>query len=217
MKIVIISDTHNLAHMLEIPDGDVLVHAGDFTMRGTEEEFRDFAYWLSTLPHKDIVICAGNHDWLAESDPLLAKNIIEGSRENVHFLLHEAKNIQNIKFFASPFTPTFFNWAFNLDRGEPIKQKWDLIPNDVDVLITHGPPFGILDVVGPDFRNKVAKHVGCEELRKKIDTMDNLKVHISGHLHNSYGYIKEKNKTFISAASLNDRYNVANRPILFNI
>jgi len=88
--------------------------------------------------------------------------------------------IEGVKFYGSPWQPRFFDWAFNLDRGEEIKKKWDLIPMDTDVLITHGPPYGILDLTHE------GEKVGCEELMKAVLRVQP-KIHIFGHIHEAYG------------------------------
>ena len=215
-KICCISDTHDLLDYIDLPDADLLVHAGDISMMGTVEQILKFNEDCGRIEHKfkyGIVFIAGNHDWLFQKNNLLARSLIT----NATYLEDSHVTINGLKIYGAPWQPTFYNWAFNLDRGLPIKAKWDLIPDDVDVLITHGPPYGILDVVGPNRFNPVALHVGCEELAKRIEQIPNLKLHVSGHLHNSHGFQKIGDKVFISASSLNDHYRVANRPIILDL
>ena len=105
MKMVCISDSHNLADRVKIPEGDVLVHAGDFTQGGTKVEFERFAKWLAGLTHKHVVVIAGNHDWLAEDNPRLAREVVTGARESAHYLHDESITIDGIKFYGSPYQP----------------------------------------------------------------------------------------------------------------
>ena len=218
MKIVMISDTHNKLNLIieDLPEGDLLIHAGDATMGGTAQEIINFNRDLGKVRDKfkyGIIFCAGNHDWGFQRDNARAKSFIT----NAIYLEDSFVEVEGLKIYGSPWQPYFFNWAFNLQRGAEIKQKWDLIPEDIDVLITHGPAFGILDSVGPNQHNPIQKNVGCEELRKKIDSLDKLKLHVCGHIHMENGAKKVGNKMFINASILNDHYLVANKPIIYNL
>jgi hypothetical protein len=112
-----------------------------------------------------------------------------------------------VKIWGSPWQPEFHNWAFNLPRGEKLKEKWDMIPTDVDILVTHGPAFGKLDFVPYDGVN-----VGCEDLLSKIQEVKP-KIHVCGHIHEGYGYVFDGNTHFINAAVLNGRYEFRNKPL----
>jgi Icc-related predicted phosphoesterase len=114
--------------------------------------------------------------------------------------------IDGIKFYGSPWQPEFHNWAFNLSRGEELAEKWEQIPNDVDVLITHGPAYGILDYA------PIGGHVGCEELYRKIVEVKP-KIHVCGHIHDGYGQKTMGGIEFLNASVLNDRYEHAHKPI----
>jgi hypothetical protein len=108
------------------------------------------------------------------------------------------------KFFFSPYTPEFFEWAFNVKRGPDIKKYWDQIPDDTEFLVTHGPPYGILDEVVPGDR----KHLGCGELLKRVQNLPKLRYHAFGHIHGSRGVLQNsKGPLFINASVLNERYN----------
>lgn len=172
MRIVCISDTHGKHRTMTIPDGDVLVHAGDLTPRGHEKDIKDVNDWLGTLPHKHKIMIAGNHDFEFEKNPINARSWIT----NAHYLCDESLIIDGVKFYGSPWQPRYFDWAFNVDRGEPLKVIWDKIPMDTDVLITHGPPHGILDMT---FEKIMA---GCEELLLAVQRIKP-KIHIFGHIH----------------------------------
>ena len=171
MRLVCISDTHNRTDGLVIPDGDVLIHAGDFCGHGVDHEVEGFGQFLSALPHKYKIVVAGNHDWpFYRSD---SAYIREFKKEFI-YLEDSETTIDGVKFYGSPWQPEFFNWAFNLPRGETIARKWREVPTDTDILITHGPPFGILDFLP----NGVS--VGCEDLAAEVLYRVQPKVHVFG-------------------------------------
>lgn len=181
MRLVLISDTHSrhLA-MPPIPGGDVLVHAGDLTALGSLEETAGFMSWFAAQPHPHKVLIAGNHDFAFERAPEAAEAMVPCG---VTYLRDSGCVIDGVRFWGSPWQPWFHDWAFNLERGEALARKWALIPDDVQVLVTHGPPSGILDtVVFPR-----GAHVGCEALAARLPTLRELRVHVFGHIHEAYG------------------------------
>lgn len=206
MRIVAISDTHTFENHIVIPDGDVLVHAGDATIAGTVEEVSAFASWFKSQPHKYKIFVAGNHDWLFEKSPELARSFMR----DIHYLQDSAVTIEGVKFYGTPWQPRFLDWAFNVDRGEAIKYKWDQIPS-CDVLIVHGPPQGILDYATAD-----GDHLGCEELIKAVRRIGPT-VCIFGHIHGGYGQLESKGTMFINASICNEAYAPINAPIVFEI
>ncbi len=218
MRLVCISDTHNLHDHLCVPDGDVLVHAGDATMQGTEEELRRFADWLQGLPHRRKVVVAGNHDWLCERQPNEAARIFEG----LDYLLDSGVEIDGRRFWGSPWQPWFLSWAFNLPRGEALRAKWDLIPPTTDVLITHGPPQGLLDEVETrtlrmlNAHDAPDGHVGCEDLRTAVEALGP-RVHVFGHIHEGYGQHRERETLSVNASSCDGRYRPVNAPIVVDL
>lgn len=205
-KIVVISDTHNLHKACEqlIPDGeyDMIIHGGDITSRGLDYEVKKFLDWFSGLKQfKYKLMIAGNHDWLFEKSPSLARKMIP---ENVIYLEDEGIKIEGIKFWGSPQTPWFYGWAFNRQRGDDIKQFWDMIDGDTDVLVTHGPPHMKLDYV--KFKDE---YVGCEELAYRVLELQP-KVHIFGHIHGSYGVEYSNGTMFYNSSIVNERYRPSN-------
>ncbi len=204
MKFVCLSDTHCLHDKFEVPEGDVLLHAGDFTMIGRPEKIIDFTAFLESLPHKYKVVIAGNHDLLFEKQPAVAQNLLR----NCIYLEDSFVEIEGIKIYGSPWQPWFFDWAFNLQRGEEIKKKWDLIPADTDILITHGPPYGH----GDEVLKKGSQ--GCEELLIRIRNLK-IKYHVFGHIHEGYGITKEGMTTCINASNVDINYRPINQPIVF--
>lgn len=202
-KIVCISDTHGYHHQLKMPKGDVLLHAGDISRLGTEEEIQKFDTWLGTLDYEHKIMIAGNHDFLFEKEPQKAQSLIT----NAIYLENSGIKIDNIHIWGSPITPWFFDWAFNEERGEKIKKYWDNIPENVDILITHGPPLGVLDCT------KHGKYVGCEELLPAVERLKP-KIHLFGHIHEAFGEYKNLHTHFINASMLDVRYRVVNEPVV---
>ena len=207
MKLVFLSDTHNRHRNIKIPEGDILIHAGDVSSRGEKREIDDFIEWFQSQPHKHKIFIAGNHDFFFEK---ANENNIKIEIPNVIYLNDSGCEINGLKFWGSPIQPEFFNWAFNRKRGEEIKKHWDLIPNDTDILITHGPPYNVLD------KTTRGDIVGCEELALKVAEIQP-KIHVFGHIHESYGMLEKGKITFINASVLNHKYIYANNPIVIEI
>ena len=208
MRIVCISDTHNRVSDLVLPDGDVLVVAGDFCGRGTDYEVVLFHEYLSSQAHKHKVIVAGNHDWPFYRP---ATPEVRLFKKSFTYLEDSGCTIEGVKFWGSPWQPEFFNWAFNLPRGERLAEKWRMVPSDTDVLGTHGPPFGILDVVPEGTR------VGCEDLAAEVLYRIKPKVHIFGHVHYSYGIDYRGPTTFANASICTEGYRPDNLPIVIDV
>jgi len=206
MKFICLADTHNRHNNIEVPDGDVLLVAGDFTMMGRPKNIRKFNDFLGTLPHEFKVVIAGNHDWLFEREPKKAQELLT----NCIYLEDSFTTISGFKIYGTPWQPDYHDWAFNLPRGLPLKKKYDLIPDDIDILITHGAPFshGDLTIRG--------ESTGCVDLLAAIRRI-NPKYHIFGHIHEGYGVTKEGDITCINASSVDFQYKPVNPPISFEI
>jgi len=217
-RIVVISDTHGGHHARNVPDGDVLIHCGDFCSRGQYLDAFKFISWFQTLPHERKIFIAGNHDLVFEQGSyhdveMLTKTLLNDS---THYLFDSGINLFGINFWGSPVQPRFFNWAFNRSRGEEIKKHWDKIPNNVDVLITHGPPYGILDEA-PRSGFDAFEHAGCKDLLDKVLQVKP-KLHVFGHIHNSGGkHFNNENTLFANASLCNEDYLIANKPFVFDI
>lgn len=211
MRLVILSDTHGLHGFIDaVPDGDILIHAGDMTARGTLEDLEEFLGWFAALPHQNKLLVAGNHDWMFERQPTLAEGMVPAE---ITYLRDAGVSIRGIKFWGSPWQPWFYDWAFNLQRGAEIASKWALIPDDVQVLITHGPPHGILDeVVSPR-----GKHQGCEALRERIVSLPALRLHTFGHIHEAYGTFSEGGRRFVNASICDYLYAPVNAPVVVDL
>lgn len=196
--------------MEPLPPGDVLVHAGDFSNDGSPDgvkEIIDFNAWLGEQDFEHKIIIAGNHDIFFQVNPRAARALID----NGTYLQDGGTTVGRIKFYGSPFTPRFFDWAFMLDRrSEELRAKWDLIPDDTEVLITHGPPNGVRDMLPT---RKGEEYLGCEELSKRTPDLVNLRLHVFGHIHAGYGRCFNS----VNAAVCNEAMRPINPPIVVDI
>jgi predicted phosphodiesterase len=206
VRIVALSDTHCMHERIAVPPGDVLVHAGDFCLSGKVIQAKEFAAWFAAQPHAEKVVIAGNHDRCLEADPTLGPALFEGC----HYLFDSAVDVAGLTFYGAPWQPWFLDWAFNLPRGEALRAKWDLIPRGVDVLVTHGPPYGVLD------RVMDGTPVGCEELAKAIARVEP-RVHVFGHIHEGYGAQLVGNTLYANASNCTFAYDPINPPIVIDI
>lgn len=217
MRILCISDTHgmHLALPREMPKADVIIHAGDFSNHGTMEDAIRFFAWFNAIDYKHRICIAGNHDVFMERGSQSAINAI--IPPGVTYLKESGVTIDGIKFWGSPYQPEFFNWAFNVPRGKEIREHWDLIPADTDVLITHGPAKNILDHC-PNFQLPGSIiHVGCEELRKVLDQIKP-RAHIFGHVHYPGGEFRQTKDTLsLNVAICTEAYAPINKPQMFDI
>ena len=218
MRITFISDTHTKHKQIEslLPGGDLLIHAGDFMSSGySYDEAWDFVKWFDSINDYDFkVFIAGNHDRLFETSPeKVSENL--NSFKWVEYLEDNFTEIGTdldklVKIYGSPWQPEFYNWAFNLPRnGTELKQVWDCIPNDTDILITHGPPQTKLDTSGPLWNTPL---LGCELLMERVKEVKP-KIHVFGHIHGGYGYVFDGNTHYFNASILNERYEFTNKPM----
>lgn len=205
MRCVLISDTH--LRFVAVPPGDVLIHAGDATIEGTPKEFDKFFKWFGALPHPHKILIAGNHDWLFEKKPELARSLVP---PGVAYLQDELAIVNGLKIYGSPWQPEFMGWAFNLTRGWPLRKKWELVPTGIDILVTHGPPMGILD--WSPFGNE---HAGCGDLRQELLRIKP-KLHVFGHIHHSYGQMAWNGTKFVNASICDEAYRATRLPILLD-
>lgn len=197
MRAIIISDTHGLHHQLHLPPGDLLIHTGDVSNRGTQKEVQDFLAWFSAQPHPHKIFIAGNHDFYFES--ATPSQLQAELPSNITYLKENGCQVQGINIWGSPITPIpRRRWAFNRERGDDIQPSWDLIPENLDIFMVHGPAKNILD-----FTLK-KEAVGCQNL---YDTLlqKRPRVVIFGHIHEARGVVEQDGMLFINASSI-DRY-----------
>lgn len=220
MRLVCVSDTHMRHEEIALPDGDVLIHAGDGTMRGEIEEIARFGQWLGKQRHEHKIFVAGNHDKLFETSAALAQSLLP---ESVTYLQDKSAMIGGVNFYGAPWQPKFLNWAFMTRRGEDSAEKWARIDPEVEVLITHGPPRGIGDTAirrATFDRPASSEKVGCYDLSQKLKQLRKLKVHIFGHIHEGYGLhppTKEGGHVSINAAICDAQYKSLNAPLVFDL
>lgn len=206
MKIVAISDSHNRHQKLQLPEGDMLIHAGDVTSQGKQSQVEDFLKWFSKQPHKYKIFIAGNHDFFFERMP--EDYIQRLIPENVTYLNDSGITIEGINIWGSPVQPWFYDWAFNRQRGGDISEHWDLIPQNTDILITHGPVYGIVD------KTIYGQNVGCSDLLNTVRRIQP-RYFICGHIHEAYGIIENMGTIYINASVLDVQYQLMNQPIVF--
>ena len=208
MRIVAISDTHGYHQQVQLPKGDLLIHAGDVSKRGLEAEIVDFLNWFQQQDFKHKIFIAGNHDFFFEKAE--AQVIADLIPPNVTYLNDSGITIEGINIWGSPVQPWFYNWAFNRQRGEEIDQHWQLIPKNTDILITHGPPKGILDLTSRGLQ------VGCEKLLEKIQEVAPI-YSIFGHIHEARGVVQRPHTQFINASVVNLGYQVVHDPVVLKL
>eukprot|EP00929_Paragymnodinium_shiwhaense_P039101 TRINITY_DN20567_c0_g3_i1.p1 TRINITY_DN20567_c0_g3~~TRINITY_DN20567_c0_g3_i1.p1 ORF type:complete len:428 (+),score=101.41 TRINITY_DN20567_c0_g3_i1:105-1388(+) len=208
LRFVCISDTHNLHDQLVLPEGDVLLHTGDFSELGSQTEVANFVDWLVQQKFEHKVVIAGNHDIGVDGDryDTIGKNWKEDKsgrsynnlpgdvrplltgREGFTYLENDSVEIQGIKIYGSPMTPLIvlpllppIAMAFNLQNRAECRAQWSTIPSDTDVLLTHGPPKGF----GDGFMK-----LGCQDLREAVLERVRPAFHVFGHVHEGYGVVQ---------------------------
>ena len=217
MRLVVTSDCHGHLTSARIPPGDVLILAGDILANRSNDPDIDAAFQLNairelddfcgTLSFKQVVLIAGNHDWVFER-----YRDAHRSLKNMVYLEDSGTDIDGVKFWGSPHQPWFFDWAFNHPRnGAELERVWSLIPDDTEVLITHGPPFGILDLPFG-----TGESAGCELLLKRVKEVKP-RVHIFGHIHGSYGKEQINGTLFVNACLCNEEYDPVNPPHVIDV
>lgn len=224
MLLACISDTHNKHHSLTIPECDLLICSGDITNRGELSLVLDYAAWAHNTPAKHLVLVPGNHELGWEANPEKYKKEILKVCPRMNILIDQTVLIDGYKIHGSPATPWFNDWAWNRAKNDKpfmyrgatmtapeIKPHWDLIPQDVDILITHGPPQGILDIVyRHDGLPRDGEKLGCPLLMNRIDQLDKLKLHVFGHIHSSSGEAYFNGTKFINASICDEQYSPTN-------
>ena len=204
MKLLLISDTHTKHDQLKLPPTDILIHAGDVSSRGTKAEIIDFLNWLEKQKATHKIFIAGNHDFFFENESPEEINAL--IPKNITYLNDSGITINGLNIWGSPVSPWFHDWAFNRQRGEDINKHWKLIPENTDILITHGPAYGILDrTIGNEL-------VGCEDLLKRVQAIKP-KLFVFGHIHEAYGMKQVEGTDFINASVLNVKYQQVNAPV----
>ena len=211
VKIVCISDTHGEHGLVSLPDGDVLVHAGDITAHGTQEDFISFVEWFSSHPHKHKIFIGGNHDTYLEEQP--EKVLAVAESHGLIYLNDTGIIIDDVQFWGSPITPRFFDWSFMRDDAD-IHEHWALIPESTTMLITHGPVWGVLDEV--ERSESTTEHTGCKSLAERLKVVQPA-YHVFGHIHEGYGSWKSGKTRYLNVSTMNKYYRIQNDPVTVNL
>jgi Icc-related predicted phosphoesterase len=218
MQITLISDTHNKHELVtaNLPGGDLLIHAGDISSIGTLNEIYGFAKWFDSIEgYSTKVFISGNHDWGFQKEPIRLTELLQEFKTICYLedseLIIQDEDGRTIKIYGSPWQPEFYDWAFNLPRqGSELEQKWKDIPDDTDILITHGPAYGFVDKVIGQTQN-----LGCELLAKRISSIKP-SIHVCGHIHTGYGHINQDGTNYFNASLLDEEYRYSHKPITIN-
>lgn len=201
MRILIISDTHN--KRIELPHADLLIHCGDHSSMGYERELIQFNKWMEEIKPNykhGIILVPGNHDFLYEQNETLAKSLVP----SVKVLIHESYEVEGIKIFGTPYQPIFGRWAFNKE-SEELDHLYSQIPSDIEILISHAPPYMILDQLD-EYGSMPGAHVGSQELLRKLDDIKDLKLVCMGHIHCCNKMMEFKGIKFVNASICNELY-----------
>jgi len=239
-RFVCFSDTHGKHDCIaknSLPKADVLLHAGDFTNTGEFEQVESFSKWLEAYPAKHKVVIAGNHDITFHEEYYLDRGaerfhkqaVLDPSSAVINFevkpydcskargflrdhiyLEDSAVDVCGYSIYGSPWQPEFCDWAFMLPRGQPMKEVWANVPESVDVLLTHTPPYGFGDRCGGNAR------VGCEMLRTAIYQRA-VSVNVCGHIHAGHGCSSDGTTLYINASTCDEHYRPINPPIVFDL
>jgi predicted phosphohydrolase len=205
LRIVCLSDTHGLHRSVTIPDGDVLVYAGDFSGEDKSlEAVLEFDQWLATLPHPCKIVVPGNHDFALEEHPAPHSLLRQAT-----LLINEERHTPGLRMWGSPVTP-LYGGAFGRSSRLNRRKLYSVIPDRIDILITHGPPYGVLDV------EPTGGHAGCSELLAAVADIKP-KLHIFGHIHGSYGVRSGPQTTFVNASLLGSSGQLAHEPIVIDL
>jgi len=194
MRIVCISDTHGGHRRLEVPEGDVAIFAGDVLERGDLEALRDFDAFLGGLPHSEILVVAGNHDLCFEDSPGAAREALT----NALYLQDESTELRGVRVYGSPWQPRLVAsetspFAFDRRRGAALAEKWEAIPENVDLLVTHSPPKGVRDEI------YTGEAIGCRALRERLEAVDPA-LHVFGHVHEHPGASRSDSRIYVNAS-----------------
>jgi Icc-related predicted phosphoesterase len=215
MKIVTFSDIHGqqnkkLTNWFESNPADLLIFAGDLQANQTTDDGTKFTQWLHKLPYPSKIMVFGNHDGYYD---IITNYVVNNFYDDIVILNNNSytynKNGNEINIFGSPHSVEFGSWWFML-KDEELEKLWEKIPDNTDILITHGPPYGILD------KTYAGINAGSKTLAKRIAELKKLKYHIFGHIHEAFGTVTIGQVTYLNTSLLNERYKFVNNPIIID-
>lgn len=207
MKLVVISDTHDKL-IDSLPEGDVLIHCGDYSLYGEYEETKKFFDWFSSQPHKHKIVICGNHELAIcprkEGENLLKIMELIDSYSDVTFLADEAIVIDGVKFYGTPWCGgerhIMYRWGWYIESDEERAEIFKSIPDDTDVLISHSPPYDILDKYD-------GRTLGCPALLERIKQVKPI-INVFGHIHSANGYLEQDGVHFFNCSNLSEGYQI---------
>jgi Icc-related predicted phosphoesterase len=218
MKVVAISDMHSMLNF-KVPKADMLLIAGDLCPAAHSAYLsvdiqknwlnKEFRTWIEEQPVDEVVITSGNHDWIFE----VAKDEVPAFNKNCHYIEDESIEILGLKIYGSPVQPPFNDWAFNRDE-KSIQKYWDNIPEGLDILLVHCPPYGIMDET--NHPNYIPEKIGCKRLMKRIKEV-RPKYVVFGHNHSAHGVVEHDGITYVNASLVNEEYKMVREPIVLEI
>lgn len=208
MRIVCISDTHEKHNRVKLPEGDVLIHAGDWTSKGNKHRLQAAGRWFAgQASYSCRIAIAGNHDISLQYDPGFGIRCFADSV----YLAEGSVDVQGLKVFGTPWSTEFNGWAFGAKLGEECRKHWARIPRDTDILVVHGGPFGYGD------RCLDGRRVGCPDLTRTIEEICP-KLVVCGHIHEDYGvYTMACGTTVVNASLMDSFYSLVNSPIVIDL
>lgn len=214
MRVVCIADTHGMHDRINtMPEGDVLVSAGDYTAHGTSAELQIYGKWLRSLPYEHIITISGNHDRCASKMGYEKTKHLFEQYGKITYLRDDGITIKGINFYGTPWIVRIGNWYFMYPRGsKEIRDIWRKIPTNTDVLITHMPPANILDRL-----DRNGEHIGDESLQREVIKRIKPKLHVFGHIHEAYGTFVHDDTTFVNASICTTYYTPTNLPTVIDI
>ena len=216
MRIVAISDTHSYHRQVDVPPGDVFVCCGDITFKGELKIVEDFCAWMKILPHRHKICIFGNHEVGFEHGSKREPAIKMIKDAGAHYLEDSGIEIEGLKCYGSPITKRFFDWEFNRSPGAEILRHWDMIPENTELLFTHGQPYGINDLAPRGFGE--FEHVGDTDLLARVKQLPKLKAYIGGHLHTPGGtQTTIDGVIYANAAICTEQYKPTNKPIVIDL
>ena len=224
-RLIICSDTHGYHKGIEnMPEGDIFIHCGDNTIYGETWEMDNFLNWLGTLKFKNIVFINGNHEVVVGKTKGLTKKMVDNYNKyhftKIHYLENESVEIGGLKFYGSPMTPEFFDWQYMYSRNGEGKDIWAKIPEDTDILISHGPPETVLDSVKP-WGHYYSPFAGCPHLLERVSVVKPI-LHCFGHIHGSRSHRRLANPKFnetlfVNSSICDESYKPVNKPYVIDI
>jgi calcineurin-like phosphoesterase family protein len=212
IRVVCLSDTHDRQADIKVPDGDILIHCGDLTMAGDQACAREGIAWLASLPHRRKLFVPGNHDLCFEAGGAFIRELSE-EFPSVETLIDRDADAFGLRVYGSPWTPgpARFAFAYNPHQPRVPSERWALIPDDTQILITHTPPQGIHDLTAS------GKRLGCSALRTRLQGLRALQLHAFGHVHEAQGTIMLRRVQYVNAAICDERYRPNQAPVVVDL